>query len=291
MSIRHSVFLAIVAILSANLILTFNDALVKLAQGTFSLWAVFWLRAMVAVPVLVLCRVQSGFRPKAPGLVALRSVLLACSWVALYTAFNYMPISTAVAIVYSNPIIVAVLTAVLDRRALSAPLWGAVIFGFAGAVLVVQPQIGGPLWAYVFPIICAATYAVAMVITSRRLGGEQPITLSLGLNLAFMGIGAIGILAMGDGLIATLWVGFAERPGSFLAMGGIVAMAAIFVAYAFQHAPAPMVSVFDYSYLLFAILWGFVFFGEMPNGLAVLGMLCICGAGGLTMWDRSPKQT
>lgn len=286
MSIRHSRVMAILAILFADLMLTLNDAFVKLAQGDFSLWAVFWVRALVAVPLLVCLAWRAGLIPKSPALVAIRSILLGSSWVTLYLAFNYMPISTAVAIAYSNPIIIAVMTAILERRVLSINIWIAIVLGFVGALLIVQPKIGGQLWAYALPLSTAVTYAVAMVMTGKRLRGEAPTTLSLWLNVTFMGIGVVGLFMIGERLLPTAQSLLTGMPLPILLMGVIVAFAAIFVAYAFQNAPAPLVGVFDYSYLLFAIVWGFVFFGEMPNGLGVSGIICIAVAGSLTLVPR-----
>ncbi len=289
MPFARTVGLAVAAILLADFLLTFNDALVNVAQSQHGLAAVFWGRALVAVPLLLgVMAVQSApIWPNAPGLVILRSGLLLVSWASLYTAFQYLPVANVVATAYTNPIIIAVAILVLDRKALPRSVWVAIAVGFVGAVLIVQPAQGTLHWAYGLAVLAAASYSAAMILTNRRLGQETPQTISLWLNLAFMAGGFVGVLALGTNPVSLATTLAMTNPWPFVVMGCLVAVAGTAVAFAFQNAPPPLIATFDYSYLLFSIFWGFVFFNQTPNALAVLGMACIVTAGALVLWRRS----
>ncbi len=289
MPIARNAALAIGAILLADFLLTFNDALFKTAQVSLGLAAVFWLRAMVAVPLLlaVLMILKAPLIPKAPTLVFFRSLLLLMSWACLYWSFLFLPVANAVATAYINPIIIAVGTILLDRQALPSRVWGAIILGLSGSLMIVQPGVSTATWAYVLPVVAACTYSVAMLITGRHLQTENPQTVSLWLNLAFMLGGLGGLLFIGTSPILLIGEVFGANPWPFATMGVVIAVAGTAVAYAFQNGHAPMIATFDYSYVLFSIFWAFTFFGEVPNQLAVLGIGFVIGAGVLVLWRRS----
>jgi len=129
-----------------------------------------------------------------------------------------------------------------------------------------------------------------MVLTSAKCGEENPFLLALALNVAFV-LAGLGLS------------GFAGQEGSFmlgpwqsvdLSMIGVVAALAVFIligsvgaAVAYQMGPPGTVAAFDYSYLVFSLIWGAVFFSEVPGAVALVGIAAIAVAGLLALPRKS----
>ncbi|MGB1234312.1 MAG: DMT family transporter [Planktomarina sp.] len=285
MSIRHPVLIAMLAMLSANIALSLNDALIKQTHGVLGLWTIFMLRSFVSLPLVVLATavMKVPLWPQQFWGVSLRTGLLLIGWVALYSALPFLPIANATAVVYTIPIIIVCLTAVLDWR---WPRWGvtaAVIVGFVGVILIARPEEGSISPAYILPIVSALTYAIAMIFSNRKLVVEHALTIAVNLNIGFLLMGTIGVLATANDPLIVIRLAVSEQSTMFLYMGLCLVVGTIGVAVAYQSAAPTLVSTVDYSYLVFAILWGVLFFAEVPSPLAMIGMGFIAVAGFLAM--------
>ena len=143
--------------------------------------------------------------------------------------------------------------------------------------------------------IMRSSYALAMIITRSRGIGEKPLLLSLVLKASFLlaglvATGAIAIRAPGpreapaDPFLLGHWAPMGAREWVLLALMALLVVAvSAGVAKAYQSGPAAIIATFDYAYLVFAALWGFVFFAERPDIATVIGMILIAGAGVLVM--------
>ena len=134
-----------------------------------------------------------------------------------------------------------------------------------------------------------------MIITRTKCRTENPLVLSLGLNLSFIVVGSFAA-----GLIE-LWGPPSDQVenhsfllGQWIAIGtnewfamGVLATAVIIgsvgAAIAYQVGPSSIVAAFDFSYLAFAAVWGFLFFAEAPGVITIAGMLLIVAAGVLAV--------
>ena len=169
--------------------------------------------------------------------------------------------------------------------------WFAVAIGFVGVVFIVRP--GSALFepAALLSLISAAAYALAMIF-ARRLGVAEPATvMAFYQNGAYL-LGAIVIA----GICATLGLtklghpslDFLVRPWvtptlrDFLLMGAcgvIAAIAMSLLTQAYRLAEANLVTVFEYTGMIWAPLWGYLFFAEVPRWTTVTGMALIVAAG------------
>jgi drug/metabolite transporter (DMT)-like permease len=169
--------------------------------------------------------------------------------------------------------------------------WFAVAIGFVGVVFIVRP--GSALFepAALLSLISAAAYALAMIF-ARKLGVSEPATvMAFYQNGAYL-LGAIVIAgicaALGLTKLGHPSLDFLVRPWviptakDFLLMaacGVIAAIAMSLLTQAYRLAEANIVTVFEYTGMVWAPLWGFLFFGEIPRWTTLLGMLLIVAAG------------
>lgn len=292
---RDNLKLAISAILATSCALALGDAIIKQISTGFPLWQIFVLRSLIAMPVLLFIAVLRGqgvnLLPKSMGWTALRSLMLAVMWVAYYAALPHVPLSAAAAVYYTLPLFITLFAALFIGERVGAWGWVAVALGFIGVLLILKPQ-GADFNAYaLLPLVSAVLYAFAMILTRTKCRAESPLALSLSLNVAFIVIGlaatgAMAIVEPGAPVIETNaflfgpWTAMALR--EWLVMG-LLATATIIgsvgAAIAYQSGPSSIVSTYDFAYLAFAALWGFVFFAEQPDALSAIGILLIAAAG------------
>ncbi len=285
--------LGIAIILASVLTMAFADAVVKLVSADLTVWQVFAARSAVAVPILIALIVAAGvdLKPRAPTWTLVRAGLLVLTWLAFYASLPVLSLSVAAVAVYTNPIMIALLSALLIGEPVSPRQWGGVLIGFAGVVAILKPGTDAFSWFTLLPLLAAALYALAMVLTRSKCQDEAPLTLALALHVLFLAAGllATAVLAfagLGTETKAALpfllgdWAPMGMREWGLMALLGALAAAYfVGVARAYQIAPPPIIATFDYAYLVSAALWGFVFFAETPDALTVVGMVLITAAG------------
>lgn len=278
-------------ILAAVFLLSLSDALVKLASDRLALGQLFLLRSVFAalliaglIPVAV-PRLERRWR-WGPA-VWLRSLCLTGMWVAYYAALPDLTFSMASAVFYTSPLWMAVLSRVLLRERVSPRRWAAVAVGFVGVLLVLRPDAGTVPPAALLPLLAAFLYALAGGITWRWCRAVEPLGMALNLNLclALAGAGAVVVLALlrpataGYPFLLSVWPDLSTDDWALIGLLGLfMAIIATAVVKAYQFAPAPVVGVFDNSYLAFAAVWAVILFGEVPNVIGGLGIALIGGA-------------
>ena len=282
--------LAVSAVVIAVFALSLGDALIKARSVDLPLWQMFILRSALVVPVLWWLARRQGRRPFGSfWWVVLRSVMLVAMWLSYYAALPLMQLSLATAAYYASPILITLIAAFLARRWPAPRVLLAVILGFPGVVLVLRPDASDFNVATLLPLLAAFLYACAMVLTARKCREDDPFALVLVLNITFV-IAGVGLSV------------FAGRDGSFVfgawqdvdlpLIGTIAALAmsmligSVGAAVAYQNGPPATVAAFDYSYLVFSLAWGAIFFGELPGPLALAGIVIIVAAGFLAIPRR-----
>lgn len=295
--------LGIGIILASVLTMAFADAVVKLVSADLTIWQVFFTRSLVAIPILIALSLATGvgLKPRVPTWVFVRSLLLVLTWLAFYAALPVLSLSVAAVAIYTNPIMTALLSAALIGERVTGRQWGGILLGFLGVIAILKPGTDAFSWFTMLPLLAAAFYSLAMVLTRTKCQKEAPLTLALALHSSFLltGLSATVVLAV-IGLGADTKAIFPFLLGDWAPMGvrewGLMALlgalsAAYFagVARAYQIAAPQIIATFDYAYLVSAALWGFVFFSEKPGKLTIGGMLLITLAGLLVAAPSSKK--
>ncbi len=294
----------IVIILASVLTMAFADAVVKLLSADLTVWQVFAARSFVAVPIVAALSLAAGvgLRPREPMWALARSVLLVLTWLAFYAALPVLSLSVAAVAVYTNPIMIALLSAALLGEPVTGRQWGGVLLGFLGVIAILKPGTDAFSWFTILPLLAAAFYALAMVLTRSKCRGEAPLTLALVLHGSFLATGLVGtallaLLGLGTETKAAFpfllgdWAPMGVRAWGLMALlGALSAAYMIGVARAYQIAAPPVIATFDYAYLVSAVLWGFVFFSEKPDLLTMGGMILITAAGLLVAAPSSGKK-
>jgi drug/metabolite transporter (DMT)-like permease len=285
---------AVCAVIIAVLALSLGDAIIKATSLTLPLWQMYILRSALVVPVLLWLVQRNGFTAfGSPFWVAVRSALLVVMWLSYYVALPLMPLSLAAAAYYTSPILITVLASILADRWPPLRVLAAIALGFGGVILVLRPDTSGFQLATLLPVLAAFLYACAMVLTSIKCRNDNPFALALALNIAFIVAGAV--LGLFSGQEASFIFGPWQSVdlkliGIVAALAGVILIGSVGAAIAYQNGPPSTVAAFDYSYLAFSLIWGSLFFRELPDILALSGIAIIVLAGFLSL-PSSERQT
>ena len=299
----QKIALGITLIVAAMFVTSLQDVVYKIFSSDLTLWQIFSLRGLLVFPLLLTLAWVRGIRGR--DLVEalrkwtlLRSLFMTLCFLAFYSAIPFLSLSTVGAANYIAPIFVTLLSAYVISEPVGPRGWIAVIAGFTGVVILLQPGTDAfSPWA-ILPVIGAIFYALSHITTRTKcLSVPLPI-MALSLNIVMVSAGLImsGILVLwqpGE----TLTQAYPYLLGDWSPVGtsewlilGLLAILAIVIsmgiAGAYQSAPPSLVATFEYSYLVFVVMWDYFFFSSPPNGATIPGMLLIIGAGLLILHRR-----
>ncbi len=286
--------------------LSLGDALIKDMSAGFSLWQIFVLRSVLVVPVLLVVikifAVKVALWPVAPGWTILRSMMLTVMWIAYYAALPKIALSAAAAVYYTLPLFITLFAAIFLGDAIGKTGWVAIFLGFVGVVMVLEPRLSDFNWYAVLPLLAAILFALAMIMTNSLCREESVLVLSLWLNLSMLFIGIIGSAAAGfigvlvnvEGQAGFLTTGWAPMGAgqwmTIITLSLSILIGSIGAAYAYQRGKPATIAAFDFAYVAFAVVWGYVFFQEVPGAKAIAGMALIVIAGVLAVRGRGARE-
>ncbi|GHB21744.1 permease [Pseudovibrio japonicus] len=295
--------LAVATIIFTVLVLSLGDALIKFSSRNFVIWQIFVLRSLLVLPVLlVYMRLRSPeilTIPPALGWAVLRSLLLVGMWVAYYVALPNLDLSIAAAAYYTLPIFIVLFSAILVGDKISILGWLAVILGFVGVLLILRPKAENFNLHALLPLVSAVLYALAMILTRTKCRAVNPVMLSVMLNCCFIVVGALAAITIvifmpepREGFLLAPWTQMASSEWLSISLMAIaILVGSVGAAIAYQAGPSSVIGTFDFAYVGFALLWGVIFFAEMPDVLSIFGMLLIVGAGGLSLRQSKARTT
>lgn len=271
----------IVMMIAAVFTFSMMDAIAKGLSARYEPLQVVWARYTCHTLVVFLWfapRLTTLLRTKHLGMQLIRSAFLFGATFSFFTSIAHIGLAQAVAIFDVNPLVVTVLAfLVLKERAGPRRIIG-VCIGLVGALIIIRPgtEIFSPFAA--LPLLGACCYA-SYVISTRFLGrNEDSLTSLLYTTL----IGTV----VASALVPSVWITPSLPDAALmLGMGVIGGTGQYFLIRAFTLAEAGIVAPFTYVGLLFAVLFGYVFFAEVPDAMTFLGALVIVGSG-LYVWHR-----
>jgi len=272
---------AIVLISSSVLCFTILDAITKFMTQRYSVPLLVWARYAVQFVAMLAWlgpRMRLDLvRTQRLRVQAFRGVLLLASSLFFVNALRSLPLAEATALNYSTPIIVVLMGRLVLQEQLTQARLAFVAVGVAGMLMIVQPGTDVFHGAALFGLGAAIFYACYQIMT-RMLAGEDPRVLLF--YPALMGTVIMSALAPGfDWPQSMPWTHVL-----LIVCGGLFGTLGHFLfILAFRLAPASALTPFTYTQLVWAMLLGWLLYGDFPNGYRVAGMAVIAGSGLLMM--------
>jgi drug/metabolite transporter (DMT)-like permease len=284
----HHPLRGVALLLAALLCFALLDATSKHLSQIFNVPLLVWARYTVhCLAMLVFLGPSLGTRLIATGrpvAQVLRALLLVGVTGFSMAAFQVMPLAETTALLFVSPLIVALLAGPFLGEHVGAARWLAALVGFAGTLLIARP--GGALVAegLVYTTVAAICYAIYQIQTRKLAATERPVTMVFYTALA-------GTFSMSLAL-PWIWRGPVPTATEALMIGSLALYGGtghFLLTHAFRHAPASTLAPILYVQLIWAGLLGWLFYGQWPDALTIVGMVVVA-AGGVAVVLAQPGR-
>jgi drug/metabolite transporter (DMT)-like permease len=252
-----------------------NDVMGKWLVATYGVAQLLLIRSIAAIAFLAPAIHRVGLvrvlTPERPWLHALRALCCTAEVALFYWAVVYLPLADTVAFYLASPIFVTILAVFILKERVGWRRWAAVSIGFVGVLVAVRPTGAGMGWPALIAITGSLVFALANTLT-RLLSDASEVTLVSWQTIAALVFGAV--------VAPFMWVAPNLRDfGALLLLGIVATFAHICVNRSLRYAPAAVVIPYQYSLIVWAVLLGFLFFGDWPAMHVFIGSAIIVGAG------------
>jgi drug/metabolite transporter (DMT)-like permease len=251
-----------------------GDVIGKYMVATYSVGQLLLLRAVAALILMapMIWRSRGTFaRVQRPALQVLRVILSITEIAAFFAAAVYLPLADIITFYLAAPIFVTALSAIFLGEHVDNRRWAAVGVGFCGVLIALRPSAGVFGWPAAIALGGSIAFAFLMVVT-RSLRGTPDIVLA---SMQFFGSFVFGLVAAPVG-----WLTPSPRDfGFFMLAGGLAVLASLSVNRSLKLAPASVVVPYQYSMIVWAALFGYLVFGDVPSMATIFGAAIIIGAG------------
>ncbi|MBT3556281.1 MAG: DMT family transporter [Rhodospirillales bacterium] len=294
----------ILFLLLGTTVFPLQDVIIKTLSTDYAVHQIVFLRGLFAAPVvLFIVWVTGDMRDMRIGSFWLQMIKAAggfTSYFVYYMALAAIGMAETSAITFSTPLFVTVMAIFFLSEKIGLQRWLAVIMGLVGVVVVIQPGASVFEPAAVLALLAAVFYA-SSIIATRKLGNRSNGGTTTLFTLVFFIIagGIVGLIFQGQETTSThpslqfLYRAWFWPEGSewlyFIALGVISGVGFYALTQAYRIADASVVTPFEYTYILWTVLWGYVFFGALPAMTTWIGLILIVGSGLFIVYREADK--
>jgi S-adenosylmethionine uptake transporter len=284
---QNQILLGVLLMLGGDFMFSLNDAMGKWLVVTLSVGQVVFIRSIGAFAVLgPMIAHQGGVRTllvmDRPWLQFARAILAAVETMLFYAAVVYLPLADVMSFYMAGPIYVAALSHLLLGETVGWRRWTAILVGFCGVVIMLQPT-GAFSLASLYALAGSFMFGLTIIL-GRLLRGTSDTTLVTWQTIGTLVAGAIVMVGQWKAPTAVEW-------GGMLLLGVVACLAHLMIVRALKLAPAAMLAPLHYTMLLWAVIFGWAFFGDVPGMRILLGSAIIVFAGLFIFHRQKVVQT
>jgi len=279
-----------------------QDIIIKFFSDQYSVLQIVFIRGVVSMAVIALLirLLWRGipFISSRPGIALARGLSGFCSYLTYYLAVAAMPLAEVVAIVFTMPLFVTAMSALLLGEKVGIRRWSAVVVGFLGVLVILSPEGEFNTLAVILAFTASITYATQTTITRFLSSHDQPLTLAFNSIFIFTcASGFLSLLLLGGFISVTsehASLAFFARDWMmpepvhlalmiFLGVNGAAGFYCLSKAYCSAEASA--IAPFEYTYIIWAIVFGYLFWNEVPGVTTIIGVTILVSSS-LYIWYR-----
>jgi drug/metabolite transporter (DMT)-like permease len=261
----------------------FMAAMIKLGhEAGVGVVELTFYRFAFGLPPLLLwiawSRNGSVWRTARPFAHAWRTAAGLTTMVLAFSVLRYLPLAEATTLSFAAPLFAIILSALVLREKVGPHRWSAVAVGFLGVLVVMRPE-GSQLPLAGLLLAAAAALGVGVTTITIRQIGRTEGTQTTVFYFSLLALAAIGLLMpfFARSHDAREWL-------ILLALGSFGGVAQLMLTASLRFAPVPVVVPFDYTQLLWAVLLGWLIFGQQPASTTWLGAAIIIASGLYTLY-------
>ena len=285
----------ILFILSGMALFSIQDSLIKYIFEDTALYELYFGRTLTALILLALyLKITSQklvMKTYYPLLTTVRVICFFFGFSFFYISLTYMSLAMANALFFSSPFFISILAILFLGEKVGIRRWLAIIVGFLGVYIVLNPNFENFDYTKLAPVACALFYAISMTITKITSDKDSVYSQMFHLYIGAIGISIIFFIFTGKGQFNTFsdptlqfilreWFTNPTYSWPFIIIMGLVAsLSFYFVFSAYSIASPSVVSLFEYSLIIWAIIIGYLLFNDIPTVRTFIGVALIIGAG------------
>lgn len=267
----------ILAMLVAMASFSSGDALMKLSSTSLPTGELVWLRATFVAIAAVLYAgltgaLRNAWRLLSPAIV-LRAIGDVGSATTFQTALARMNLADAVAVIQANPLLVTAASAVFLGERVGWRRWTAAAVGLLGVLLIIRPGTSAFSWWSIFAII-SVLFSTLRDVSTKSIDGATPAVLIILFSSTTVGLGGLSLGIFENWLWPDALVLLQVFGAAAFSLTGHV-----FIIAAVRKGELSAVAPFRYSVVIWALIFGFVIWGDLPDSLTLLGIVTVVGAG------------
>jgi drug/metabolite transporter (DMT)-like permease len=274
-SAPRSATAGILLMLAGIFLFSVNDVLGTWLVATYTVWQVLLIRSLAALLVLAPFIWRAGWEPfrtaPKPGLQLARALFSTLEVAGFYWAVIWLSLADVMTFYLAAPIYVTAVSALVLNEKVGWRRWSAVIVGFIGVIIALRPATASWSAPALIALGGSIVFSFLMIVT-RHLRGTDDVVLVTGQT----------VMALIAGLLFApfAWVAPTAIDAGLLALLGVVAMIAhVCVNRSLKIAPASVVVPYQYTLIIWAIVFGFFVFGDVPEIAMIVGAIIIIAAG------------
>jgi len=295
----------IILILIGMLIFSIQDSIMKYIYNSVSLYEIYLIRTLVSFSIILLflklTKKPIIFKTHYPFLTFCRVILFFFGFSSFYVSLTIMPLVTATALFFVTPFLITVLAKFFLKDQIGLRRWSAVIIGFIGVYIILNPNFDNFNYLKLTPILCAFCYSLSMIIIKKTSDKDNVYQQMFQFYIGAIIISGAFYFFIGDGQYNTInnpaaqfifreWFSNLEFSLIYLIILGFTASVGFLLLFsAYRIASPAVVSPFEYSILVWSSLSGWFFFDEIPGIRTIFGIILIV-CGGIYIFIREKAQ-
>ena len=295
----------IILILLGMFVFSIQDSIMKYIYSFVSLYEIYLIRTLVSfVIILLFLKITKKpiiFKTQYPLLTFCRIILFFFGFSSFYISLTVLPLITATALFFVTPFLITIFAKFFLKEQIGPRRWLAVIIGFIGVYVILNPDFNNFDYMSLTPILCAFCYSLSMIIIKITSEKDSVYTQTFTFYLGAIIISVIFYFTFGDGQYNTIdhpafqfifreWFSNLENSMLLMIATGFTASVAFLLLFsAYRIASPAVVSPFEYSILVWSSLSGWFFFNEIPDLKTIIGIILIV-CGGIYIFIREKAQ-
>ena len=285
----------IVFILIAMIVFSVQDGIMKHIYNFVSLYEIYLIRTVVSFVLILLFLIITKkpivFKSQYPLLTFTRVILFFFGFSSFYVSLTVLPLGTATALFFVTPFLITIFAHFFLKEEIGLRRWSAVVVGFIGVYVTLNPDFSNFNYLSLLPILCALCYSLSMIIIKKTSDKDSVYTQTFTFYIGAIIISIIFYFIIGDGqynvsdhpasqfIFREWFVDFNSNILLMTATGVTATLAFLFLFTAYSIASPAVVSPFEYSILFWSPLVGWLYFDEIPSLNTVIGILIIVSSG------------
>ena len=285
----------IILILISMMVFSVQDGIMKYIFNFVSLYEVYLIRTLVSFGlILIFLKVKKEkivFKSQYPLLTFCRVILFFFGFSSFYVSLTVLPLGFATALFFVTPFLITIFAHFFLKEEIGIRRWSAVVVGFIGVYITLNPDFNNFNYLSLLPILCAFCYSLSMIIIKKTSEKDSVYTQTFTFYFGAIIFSTIFYFLIGDGQYNTSdhpasqfifreWFADLESSILFMVATGLTATVAFLLLFtAYSIASPAVVSPFEYSILLWSPLIGWIYFNEIPSLNTVIGILIIVSSG------------